>query len=93
VYLCFPISGGWRTQELTASAKYLSPVAQQSEWTEKAADQWQRMQPILAGAGQAASALGVIPGVGTVAAAAAPLLTAVSKLQVGSVPQAVKGFD
>jgi hypothetical protein len=29
VYLYFPISGGWRTQELTASAKYLSPVAQQ----------------------------------------------------------------
>jgi hypothetical protein len=28
VYLYFPISGGWRTQELTASAKYLSPVAQ-----------------------------------------------------------------
>ena len=93
MYLCFPISGGWRTQELTTSAKYLSPVAQQPERTEKAADQWQRMQPILAGAGQAASALGVIPGVGTVAAAAAPLLTAVSKLQVGSVPQAVKGFD
>jgi hypothetical protein len=51
------------------------------------------MQPILVGAGQVAPALGVIPGVGTVAAGAAPLLTAVSKLQVGSVPQAVKGFD
>ena len=93
VYLYFPISGGWRTHELAASAKYLSPVAQQSEWTDKAASEWQRMQPILAGAGQAAPALGVIPGVGTAAAAAAPLLTAVSKLQVGSVPQAVKGFD
>jgi hypothetical protein len=51
------------------------------------------MQPIVAGAGQAASALGVVPGVGTIAAGAAPLLSAVSKLQVGSVPQAVKGFD
>ena len=51
------------------------------------------MQPILAGAGQAASALGVVPGVGMVAAGAAPILSAIAKLQVGSVPQGVKGFD
>jgi hypothetical protein len=93
VYLYFPISGGWRVQELAASAKYLSPVQQQSDWTEKAAQDWQRMQPILAGAGQAASALGVVPGVGTVAAGAAPVLSAMAKLQIGSVPQGVKGFD
>jgi hypothetical protein len=93
VYLYFPISGGWRMQELVASAKYLSPVSRQSDWTEKAAAEWQRMQPILAGAGQAASALGVVPGVGTVAAGAAPILSAMSKLQVGNVPQDVKGFD
>lgn len=92
VYLYFPISGGWRVQELAASAKYLSPVQQQSDWTEKAAQEWQRMQPVLAGAGQAASALGVVPGVGTVAAGAAPILSAIAKLQVGSVPQGVKGF-
>jgi hypothetical protein len=93
VYLYFPISGGWRVQELAASAKYLSPVQHQSDWTEKAAQDWQLMQPILAGAGQAASALGVVPGVGTIAAGAAPVLSAVAKLQVGSVPQGVKGFD
>ena len=93
VYLYFPISGGWRVQELAASAKYLSPVQQQSDWTDKAAQDWQRMQPILAGAGEAASALGVVPGVGTVAAGAAPILSAIAKLQVGSVPQGVKGFD
>jgi hypothetical protein len=29
VYLYFPISGGWRVQELAASAKYLSPVQEQ----------------------------------------------------------------
>ena len=92
VYLYFPVSGGWRMAEIAASAKYLSPVAHQSDWTEKAAADWQRIQPILAGAGQAASALGVVPGVGTVAAAAAPVLSAVSGLQVGSVPQDVKGF-
>src|ERR1019366_10228836 len=72
VYLYFPISGGWRTQELVASAKYLSPVAHQSDWTEKAAADWQRMQPIVAGAGQAASALAVGPGLGSGAAGAAP---------------------
>jgi hypothetical protein len=52
VYLYFPIAGGWRIQELAASAKYLAPVAHQSDWTEKAAADWQRMQPIVAGAGQ-----------------------------------------
>lgn len=93
VYLYFPIAGGWRIQELAASATYLAPVAQQSDWTEKAAAEWKRMQPIVAGAGQVASALGVVPGVGTVAAGAAPILSAVAKLQVGSVPQEVKGFD
>jgi hypothetical protein len=92
VYLYFPIAGGWRVQELAASAKYLAPVAHQSDWTEKAAADWQRMQPIVAGAGQVASALGVVPAVGTVAAGAAPILSAVSKLQFGSVPQDVKGF-
>ncbi|GEM_PF-983237 len=93
VYLYFPISGGWRMQELAASAKYLSPVAHQSDWTEKAAADWQRTQPILAGAGQAVSALGLVPGVGTVAAGAAPILSAISKLQLGTVPQGIKGFD
>jgi hypothetical protein len=93
VYMYFPISGGWRAQELVASAKYLSPVANQSDWTAKAAADWQRMQPILAGAGQAAAALGAVPGVGAVAAGASPILSAMSKLQVGNVPQGVKGFD
>src|ERR1700691_1996837 len=83
----------WRTQELAASAKYLSPVEHQSDWTDKAAADWQRMQPMLAGAGQAASAFAVVPGIGTVAAGAAPVLSAMSKLQVGAVPQGIKGFD
>jgi hypothetical protein len=92
VYLYFPVSGGWRIQELAASAKYLSPVTHQSDWTEKAAAEWQRMQPILAGAGQAAPALAAVPGVGAIAVGAAPILSAVSKLQASSVPQDVKGF-
>ena len=37
--------------------------------------------------------LGVVPGVGMVAAGAAPILSAVSKRQLGSVPQDVNGFD
>ncbi len=93
VYIYFPISGGWRVQELAASAKYLSPVQKQADWTAKAAEDWQHLQPVLAGAGQVASTLGVIPGVGSVAAGAAPILSAVAKLQIGSVPQGVKGFD
>jgi len=93
VYLYFPISGGWRVQELAASAKYLRPVQHQSEWTDKAGAEWQRLQPILAGVGQAAGVLGAVPGVGVAAASMAPVLSAVSKLQLGTVPQGVKGFD
>ena len=93
VYLYFPIAGGWRIHELAASAKYLAPVAHQSDWTEKAAEELQRMQPIVAGAGHMVSALDVVPGVGAVATSVAPILSAVSKLQFGCVPQDVKGFD
>lgn len=93
VYLYFPIDGGWRIQEVAASTKYLAPVAHQSDWSEKAAADWQRMQPIVAGAGEMASALGVVPGVGTIAAGAAPILSAASKLRIGSVPQDVQGFN
>ncbi|MHB8394351.1 MAG: hypothetical protein ACYDC5_07595 [Candidatus Dormibacteria bacterium] len=93
VYVFFPIAGGWRVKELIASAKYLSPVQDQKTWTEKAGDDWQRMQPIVATAGQVASTLGVVPGVGAVAAGAAPILGALSKLQIGNVPQGVSGFD
>jgi hypothetical protein len=40
-------------------------------------------------AGTLASRLGVIPGVGTIAAGAASLLSALAKLNIGSVPQGV----
>ena len=93
VYLFFPIAGGWRAKELLASAKYLSPAQDQKTWTEQAGEDWKRMQPSVATAGQIASALGVIPGVGAVAAGAAPILGALSKLQIGTVPQGVPGFD
>jgi hypothetical protein len=90
VYLYFPISGGWRAKELVATVKYLSPVSDQKNWTAKAAADWQKAEPLLAGAGQVASSLGaVVP----IAAGAAPVLSALSKLQIGSVPQGVKGFN
>jgi hypothetical protein len=47
------------------------------------------MQPVLANAGQLASVLGGVPFAGGVA----PVLTALSKFQVGNVPQGVDGFD
>ena len=42
------------------------------------------MQAIVAGAGRAASALAVVPGMASVAASASPILSAMSKLQVVS---------
>ena len=89
VYLYFPISGGWRIKELVATVKYLSPVEDQKNWSSKAAEEFQKMQPLLANAGQFASDFGAVP----IAAGVAPVLTALSKLQVGNVPQGVDGFD
>jgi hypothetical protein len=93
VYLFFPISGGWRAKELIATVKYLSPVHDQENWTQRAASEWQALAPVVADAGSLASSLAPVPGVGTVAAGAAPILSAMSKLKIGSVPQSVKGFD
>lgn len=93
VYLYFPISAGWRMKELVATVKYLSPVANQKSWSDEAGQEWAKIQPLVQGAGTLASTLAPIPGVGTVAAGAAPILSTLAKLQIGSVPQGVKGFE
>jgi hypothetical protein len=93
IYLYFPIDAGWRIKELVATVKYLSPVADQKTWSEEAAAEWTKLQPILDGASSLASTLAPVPGVGAVAAGAAPILSTLAKLQIGSVPQGVKGFE
>jgi len=93
IYLYFPISAGWRMKELVATVKYLSPVADQKTWSTEAAADWTKLQPLLQDAGSLASALAPVPGVGAVAAGAAPILSTLAKLQIGSVPQGVKGFE
>jgi hypothetical protein len=93
VYLYFPIDAGWRIKELVATVKYLSPVHDQKSWSKAAADEWTKFQPLMEDAGNLASKLGPIPGVGNVAAGAAPILSTLAKLKIGSVPQGVKGFD
>jgi hypothetical protein len=93
IYLYFPIDSGWRIKELVATVKYLSPVADQKSWSEAASQEWSKIQPLMQGAGTLASTLAPIPGVGTVAAGAAPILSTLAKLQIGSVPQGVKGFE
>ncbi|HMD45495.1 MAG TPA: hypothetical protein VKG43_05015 [Acidimicrobiales bacterium] len=93
VYLYFPIHGGWRIKEVVATVKYLSPVQDQKTWSEKAAAEWRNLEPVMQDAGSLAASLRPIPGVGMVAAGAAPVLTTLSKLRVNSVPQGVDGFE
>jgi hypothetical protein len=93
VYLYFPIHAGWRINELVATVKYLGPVHDERSWATQASKEWEQLQPVLEGAGSVAAKLGPIPGVGAVAAGAAPILSTLAKLKIGSVPQGVKGFD
>ena len=72
VYLFFPINAGWRVKEVIATVKYLSPVHNQQSLSERAATDWQKLQPLMADASTLASALGPVPVPG--AAAVAPIL-------------------
>src|SRR3984885_14988605 len=45
IYLYFPLGGGWRVKELTATVKYMSPVAHEESFIEKAAQDFQTIQP------------------------------------------------
>ncbi len=93
VYLFFPINAGWRVKELAATVKYLSPVQNQKDLSEKAGADWQKMSQMLADAGTVSSLLKPVPVVGAGAAAAAPILSALSKLQIGTVPSSATGFE
>jgi hypothetical protein len=93
VYLFFPVNAGWRVKELAATVKYLSPVQNQKDLSEKAGADWQKISPFLADAGTISSLLKPVPVVGEGAAAAAPMLSALSKLQIGTVPSSAPGFE
>lgn len=93
VYLYFPLGGGWRVSELTATVKYMSPVAHEQTFWEKASQDWQAMQPLVEGMSTLASAAGPIGGVaGGVAGQSARILGGLAQLKLESVPQ-VKGFE
>jgi hypothetical protein len=93
VYLYFPVNAGWRIKELVATVKYLSPTRDQKSLSDRAAADWQKLEPALSAASSISQALAPVPGVGAITAGAAPVLSALSKLQVGSVPQGAPGFD
>lgn len=80
VYLYFPVSEGWRVREIVATVKYLTPVYQQQAWWSQVGQDLKLLQPLV---GDAGSIAGLVPG----GATASKWLEAVSKLQVGSVPQ------
>ena len=93
VYVYFPLGGGWRVKELIATVKYMSPVAHEQSFSEKAAKDWQTIQPLVQGASTLASAVGSA-GVlaGGVANQSAKVLGGLAQLKLDSVPQ-VKGFE
>ncbi len=80
VYVYFPVSAGWRVNEIVATLKYLSPVPEQSTWLETASRDFQAVQPLLANASSVAE---LVPGAGT----ASKWLSTIAKLQISSLPQ------
>jgi hypothetical protein len=93
VYLYFPLGGGWRVNELVATIKYMSPVAHEQTFWEKAAQDWQTIQPLVQGASTLASTAGAAGVVaGGVAGQSAKILGGLAQLKLDSVPQ-VKGFE
>lgn len=90
VYVYFPMGGGWRVKELAATVKYMSPVAHEESFWEKAAQDWQVVQPLADDASKLASAAG--PAAGAAASGSVKLLGAIAQLKLSSVPP-VKGFE
>jgi hypothetical protein len=93
IYLMFPLDAGWRVKEIVATVKYLSPVHNQESLSERAAAEWQHIQPLLADASSIASTLSAVPPAAPFAAGAAPILATLSRLQFGSVPTGKGGYD
>ena len=93
IYLYFPLGGGWRVKELTATVKYMSPVAHEESFIEKAAQDFQTIEPFIEGASQLASAAGAAGVVGGgLAGKSAQVLDGLAQIKLSSVPQ-VKGFE
>jgi hypothetical protein len=90
VYVYFPMGGGWRVKELGATVNYMSPVAHQESFWEKAAQDWQTIQPLVDGASKLATVGGPIAG--GAAAGSAKMLGALAQLKLSSVPP-MKGFE
>lgn len=97
VYLYFPIHGGWRVKEIVATVKYLNPVQDQKTWTIKIADELRTIEPAVASAASAGSAiapeLAWVPVAGPLLAGASPYLSALAQMKAGSVPTDAKGFE
>ncbi len=89
VYVFFPIDCGWRVSELAATVKYMSPVDHQDSFLERAAKDWQALQPLVDDSAKLAGALGAA---GPAASAATRMLGALAQLKINSVPQ-VAGFQ
>jgi hypothetical protein len=82
VYLYFPLQGGWRIKELVATVKYLRPAPHLETIEQKAAEDWKKVAPVVGGIGSVAS---FVPNPAFTGAATA--LSAISKVQVNTVPQ------
>ena len=90
VYLFFPTGGDWRVKELAATVKYMSPVAHEQSFLEKAAQDWQVVQPLVDDASKLATAAGPIAG--AAATGSAKVLGSLAQLKLSSVPP-IKGFE
>lgn len=89
VYIYFPVDCGWRASELAATVNYMTPVDHQATFAERAAKDWQTLQPLVDNAAKLTTSLGPA---GAAASGSARMLGALAQMKINSVPQ-VAGFQ
>jgi hypothetical protein len=84
VYVYFPVDCGWRVSELAATVNYMTPVDHQASFAERAAKDWQTLQPLVDDAAKLATSL--VPA-GAAVSGSARMLGALAQMKINSVPQ------
>ncbi len=81
VTMLFPVTGGWRAEEIVATIKYVRPLPHREDLVKKVADYWETVGPVVGKVADLTEHLN-IPGVST----GASLINTLAKVPITSLP-------